>query len=247
VSDPLFIKAFRVDVLDQAGTVVKTQELLNGPTNNADALVDHSYGQNQLIRTRLKSHAGTCHVKVRHGNGIVFEADAFVGTDLAIPAANTPGQQFRVRISELPKDRWREAASIPFNPPRVVITSNGANYTVTVIPNQQDATFTAVVGTGTKPVKLPSMPFPSSLGFKQATLVITPQHGATPGAQLRLGIRGAGRGAKIKLPPAGQSVTVEPDQFKLLAPGDATKLGPQVTLAKYQEKQGEGTTVQYTK
>lgn len=210
------IKAYRVDVLGAGDQVVASQEFVNGPTNGPDALFTLQTPAGTQVLTRLKTHEGGCWVVARSNNVVPFETDLAVGRDAQIPAAQGG---YRVRISELPPDRWREAAFLEFRPPTVTVISEGDGYRVTVTPNQQDATFTVVVGDGpTKDAKLPSMPFPAARGFTRGSWLLTAAQGATAGRRIRLGIRGAGRTAVVTLPPAGEQLTVEPSQFERRAP-----------------------------
>jgi hypothetical protein len=244
MTDLLPIKAFRVEVLDHAGGVVKQQELVGGPSNKEDALVTYSIPGHGTLTSRLKGHDGKSLVRFRPQAGALIEADAVCGRDLAM---NTPAGQFRVRISELPKERWTWVEVYPFRPPHVRIEAVQGGYKFTFTPDEQDATFTVSPADKTKPVSLPSVPFPSVMGFTSASMLVSTAEGASAGVDMRLGIRGSGRECVVPLPANGNVLDVVPAQFIPIAGGDASKFGPAETKAKYDEKLKEGTRVQYAK
>ncbi len=240
------IPAYTIVVTDRASKRVVVQQLVaDGPTNDERSLVDYQYGEDwERVRARLKtSDTGMVDVVFRwkdaQGKIDVLHVDAKPGAhvDVEKPAAAGGNVgRFRVEIQNVPEAQWKTAEALAFLAPTVDIRADAGGWHIKFTPHQFPCVCTVAVEGATKPEALPSIPFPSNMGFAHGTLYLPrDQFGAVPGALIRLGVRGAGMAVRVKLPDDGGKKAVRPATFDHGGVPNAELMTDAYVQAKYQE------------
>jgi hypothetical protein len=231
----VLLNAYKVEIKQRGGAVVAEKEFTAGPGNDAST-VNYKYGGHDWthVFVRQKTNEGDVFVTARYQGNSLQHASA----DPEHPAQiqQPDGSIFDITVTKV--DRAVEAEAVAFDPPKAIITADAAGWTVTFEPKQYPCVLTVAMQEAmTKDENLPSFPFPSNPRYSRASFHIPAgQFGATEGAEVRLGIRGAGREALAKLPKPGETVTIEPKQFKVKGPGDAQFLSEAYVTQKFNEK-----------
>lgn len=234
------IPAFQVRITDTAtGSIVVDKKLTEGPTNDERSLVEHTYGADwERVRVRQKTDEGDVKVIFRWLNGgsyITEEKDAKI--DAPVNVAKPNGARFRVDVLAVPESEWKTAAeALEFKAPKVTITGDGNGWNITFEPQQKPCVLTVAVDGHTKPEGLPSIPFSSSMSQTTATLYLRKgEFGAEENGIVRLGVRGAGMGVRVKLPAGTGTVEVKPDTFDRSGTPNAQMLTDAYVQGKYNE------------
>ncbi len=233
------IPAFQVRITDISnGSVLVDKKLTDGPTNDERSLVEHRYGADwERVRVRHKTDEGDMKVVFRWLNGgsyVTEEKDARIDAPVEVQKPN--GARFRVDVLAIPESEWKAAEALEFKAPKVTITGDGNGWHIMFEPQQRPCVCTVAVDGHTKPEALPSIPFTSAMQHKTATLYLKKgEFGAADAAIIRLGVRGAGMGVRVKLPAGTGSVEVAPDTFDRSGTPNPQMLQAAYVQAKYQE------------
>ena len=236
------IPAFQVRITDTAtGSVLVDKKLTEGPTNDERSLVEHQYGADwERVRVRHKTDEGDMKVVFRYLNGgsyVTEEKDAKI--DAPVDVAKPNGARFRVDVLAVPEAEWKTAEALEFKAPKVTITGDGNGWNIVFEPQQKPCVLTVAVDGHTKPEGLPSIPFTSAMPQKSATLYLRKgEFGAADDVIVRLGVRGAGMGVRVKLPAGTGSVEVAPDTFDRSGTPNPQMLTDAYVQAKYNENAG---------
>lgn len=233
------IPAFQVRITDTStGSVVVDKKLTEGPTNDERSLVEHTYGADwERVRVRHKTDEGDMKVVFRWlhgGNYQTIEKDCKI--DAPAEVAKPNGARFRIDVMAVPESEWKTFDALDFKPPKVTIVGDGNGWHITFEPQQKPCVCTVAVDGQTKPEGLPSIPFTSSMPQTTATLYLkNGEFGAADDAIVRLGVRGAGLGVRVKLPKGTGSVDVAPDTFDRSGVPNAQMLQDAYVQGKYNE------------
>jgi hypothetical protein len=236
------IPAFQVRITDTAtNQVVVDKKITDGPSNDDRSLVEHRYGADwERVRIRQKTDEGNMHVVFRWLNGgsyVTEEKEAKPSVPVEVQKPN--GARFRVDILSVPEAEWKTAEALEFKAPKVKITGDGNGWHIEFTPQQKPAVYTVAIGDAAKPETLPSVPFPSSFPQATATLYLRKgEFGAVDDAILRLGVRGAGMGVRVKLPAGNGVVEVQPENFDRSGTPNPAQLQDAYVQQKYNENAG---------
>ncbi|MBK7864783.1 MAG: hypothetical protein IPJ65_40515 [Archangiaceae bacterium] len=236
---PVKVPAYRVQI-SQQGAVVADKTFDAGPGNDAST-VNYKYGGNEWthIFVRQKTQEGDMFITARYQG----QHMQHVSVDPEHPAQirQADGNVFDITVTRIEGARELSPGEVvAFDPPRATITADAGGWRITYEPKQYPCVLTVALEDAiTKDEALPSFPFPSNPRFSRASFYIpNGQFAAKAGGELRLGVRGAGREARVKLPKPGESVTVEPKQFQVKGPSQPDLLTEQYVASKYGEKAG---------